>query len=290
MSFSTEIDSVVIKNVIRYSICTLVTDLQEYKEMVESFKSAGFHSDFCEFIYVDNSHGNKYDAYQAYNKFLSLSQGQYVILCHQDILLQFDQENKLWDKLQELSKKDPKWAVAGNAGGAGIRNRIVNIVEGDKKFSYEGTLPVLVGSLDENFLVINKKHPIAFSADLRGFHMHGTDVCIIANILGYNCYIIDFVLLHKSSGNANESFKEGRKSLMKKYERAFAGGFRQTTITYFYLSGNKILNFLFNTQFIRFFLRLANRPKGKKWNLWKKSKVLFVHPSQLFAKRVKTNL
>src|SRR5580704_15999128 len=72
---------------IRYSICTLVTNHAEYAGMMESFIKAGFDPAFCEFLYLDNSTENRFDAFRGYNHFLQHAKGDYIILCHQDILL-----------------------------------------------------------------------------------------------------------------------------------------------------------------------------------------------------------
>ena len=55
--------------------------------MVESFRTAGFTAGDTEFLYVDNSDQNALDAFAAYNLFLRVAKGRYIILCHQDIIL-----------------------------------------------------------------------------------------------------------------------------------------------------------------------------------------------------------
>src|SRR4051812_3634479 len=111
-----EIDQIK-EGAIKYSICTLVNDMSEYAIMVNSFKEAGFRAEFCEFIYIDNSKGNKFDAYSGLNKMLSKVSGKYIILCHQDIELKFDNLTVLEKRIQEVTEKDKDWAVLSNAGG-----------------------------------------------------------------------------------------------------------------------------------------------------------------------------
>ncbi len=74
-----------------FSICTLVTRLPQYQEMRESFIGAGFTTDTCEYLYADNTTQTTFDAYTGLNRFLREAKGKYIILCHQDILLKFDQ-------------------------------------------------------------------------------------------------------------------------------------------------------------------------------------------------------
>src|SRR4051812_13950206 len=101
----------------RYSICTLVTDLEEYGQMVDSFIAAGFSRDFCEYRYIDNTATNSFDAYDGYNIFLQNAQGQYIILCHQDILLEFDKVEHLDQRIAEMDQRDKDWGILSNAGG-----------------------------------------------------------------------------------------------------------------------------------------------------------------------------
>ena len=55
--------------------------------MVGSFIMSGFKPDICEYLYIDNSEHNKYDAFAGVNKFLATARGDYIIVCHQDVLL-----------------------------------------------------------------------------------------------------------------------------------------------------------------------------------------------------------
>jgi NaMN:DMB phosphoribosyltransferase len=54
--------------------------------------------------------------------------------------------------------------------------------------------------------LIKKQANLAVSSDLRGFHFYGADICLIASILGYNAYVIDFHLYHESTGNMDKEF------------------------------------------------------------------------------------
>ena len=61
-------------------------------------------------------------------------------------------------------------------------------------------LPQRVSGLDANFLVVRRDANLAASADLKGFHLCGTDICTVARFLGYTAYVVDFHLRHLSSG------------------------------------------------------------------------------------------
>jgi len=233
-----------------YSICTLVTRLDQYQTMLSSFIDAGFSQEKCEYLYIDNSKGNLYDAYAAFNIFLQRAQGKYIIICHQDIELLYDKIDVLEERICELEKIDPKWAVIGNAGGINLKYRSFLVTHGDPPIHIKRGkhLPQKVQTLDENFILIKREANLAVSSDLAGFHFYGSDICLIAYILGFNAYTIDFHLYHKSRGNIDENFFNMKRALQKKYQRAFKGFYLQTaTKQKFYISGSKFYNLIFNT-------------------------------------------
>ena len=213
----------------RYSVCTLVTDPSEYGEMVESFIRAGFQPGCCEFLYCDNSASNRFDAYSAYNEFLASSRGKYIVLCHQDILLAFDGIDALERSIRKLDALDPAWALLGNAGGVAPWQTAIRITHADGREQNSGSFPVRVESLDENFILAKRSANLCLSHDLHGFHFYGTDICQIAGSLGLSAWVVDFRLLHKSSGKYGASFAEAYQAICRKYRSAHRGGYIQTT-------------------------------------------------------------
>jgi hypothetical protein len=253
-SFTREIDSIPVSS-IQFSICTLVTNKAEYEEMVDSFLKAEFDQTSCEYLYIDNSTRNKHDAFSGLNRFLTIAKGKYIILCHQDILLSHDKRSKLEQCIDEVNQKCPDWALLGNAGGVSIRKNASKIVTADGKLHHEEILPAEVKSLDENFIVVRKDANLGLSHDLKGYHLYGTDLCLVAGVRGYKAYVIDFLLSHKSFGKPGEDFYHIRKSLIRKYKKAFSGKFIQTTITRLFISGSSFKSSLYNSKPI---LRLVN--------------------------------
>jgi hypothetical protein len=123
-----------------FSICTLVTNMNEYQEMIDSFVASGFNEMNSEFLFINNSQKNTLDAYEGIRHFLLSSQGCYIIICHQDILLRYDNIEILLQRLKELEEIDPDWAVAGNAGGIGIGQLALKISDFQcYKSAYWGT-------------------------------------------------------------------------------------------------------------------------------------------------------
>jgi len=203
-----------------FSICAMVTDWDEYAACLASFATRGFDDDQCEFIVLDNSQGNTADAYVALNEFLQAASGRYVILCHQDIVLLDHGIIVLEERLAELTDLDPYWAVCGNAGYAEDGWPQVNLAHGGRDYIDPGKLPARVVSLDENFLVVRREANLAVSRDLQGFHHYGPDLCIVADILGWNAYVIDFYLQHNSSGTVDDRYHQSRERIAAKYQRA----------------------------------------------------------------------
>jgi hypothetical protein len=223
----------------RFSICTLVTNTEEYAQMVTSFIQAGFNQNECEFRYIDNSSENSFDAYTGLNLFLQNALGEYIILCHQDILLDFDNIDVLQKCIDEITTLDNNWAILSNAGG--IENNLyqraaINVAYPDGFYQRVGALPQKVISVDENFIVVKRSANLSLSADLTGFHLYGTDLCLIAELLGHTAYVVDFKLLHKSYGNPNDTYYVILQKLIDKYEKFMRRRRIVTTITDFYLS------------------------------------------------------
>jgi hypothetical protein len=251
------------KSEIKYSICTLMTRKDEYQEMVNSFIEAGFNLDFTEFLYIDNSVSNNADAYKGLNFFLQKSRGEYIILCHQDILICYDKINNLEVCIENLDQLDENWAIMANAGASGIKGIVYRLYEPNNLYKSRGNPIQKVTSVDENFILVKKSANLSLSGNMNGFHLYGTDLCIIANILGYNAYVVEFNLLHKSKGNVNSNFYDIKKDLQNKYTKSLNGHYIQTTCTNFYLSGNKYINWFLTRRFTMFFVRNYYSIKNK---------------------------
>ena len=67
--------------------------------------------------------------------------------------------------------------------------------------------------------MVNNTANLAISNNIGGFHLYGSDLCIIADILGYSSYVINFHVYHKSGGNADDVFLSTKKSFVAKYQK-----------------------------------------------------------------------
>ena len=235
-----------------FSICTLVSQSEQYAAMVETFRAAGFGED-CEYLAVDNSRGNVFDAFAGYNAFLREARGEHIILVHQDVELAFDRRPVLEQRLCELTAIDPDWGVCGNAGGIALGRNAIRITDPHGADVRMGPFPHRVGTLDENFLVVRRRANLCLSHDLTGYHMYGPDLCVMADVAGYRCYVVDFHLKHLSAGTIDTSFRKGAAAFDRKWARALRSRWVQTSVTEVFLSGSRWLRRLAALRLARLF-------------------------------------
>jgi len=205
--------------------------------MKRSFIAGGFGDD-CEYLTIDNVEGNQADAYEGLNRILNEAQGRIIILCHQDVLLVDDGRKELDRCLAELTESFPYWAVAGNAGCSAYRTQHTWITDKFGRFR-SPNLPKRVHSLDENLLIIRPKTRVAFSRDIGGFHLYGTDICLNADILGWTSHVIPFHLKHFGEARMGKEFADCKSAFQKKWRRAFRHRPLQTPATHFLLTGKE---------------------------------------------------
>ena len=198
-----------------FTIGAIVNDGAQYEEMRASFFSSGFSRD-CEYLALDNRGGNRFEAYAGIRTLLARARGRYVIVCHQDVRLIMDGRDQLLDRLGELDRLDPLWALAGNAGGTG-RGLALRISDPHGENQKVGALPAKARSLDENFILLKRSAMIAPSVDLAGFHLYGTDLCLQARMRGHSAYVIDFHLRHLGRGTMGRDYYACLEALEDKY-------------------------------------------------------------------------
>ncbi len=218
------------------TIATLVNDEVQYLAMQASFRTGGFSEPEAEFLAVRGATS----AFSALNAMLATARGRIVILCHQDVRLLAHGRNDLEDRLAELDRIDPTWAVVGNAGGTSPGRLAMRITDPHGRDRRLGRLPARVMSLDENFIVLKASAGLRFSRDLEGFHLYGADICLIADILGWSAWVLDFHLEHLSPGRKDMTFSLAEDRFRAKWARALRPRWMQTTCTLLRLSGNAL--------------------------------------------------
>ena len=244
-----------------FTFGTLVTNKDEYFEMVASAVNAGFGEECSEYLYLDNSQDNNFDGYSGLNKLMISAKGRYLVFCHQDVLFQFDGCKVLLERISELDALDKSWAVLGNAGKKEDGSAVVRISDpGESNVSW-GTFPSKVMSLDENFIVVRRDSLVGCNVQLSGFHLYGLDLVNNAYQLGYSAYVVDFHLLHKSAGNADKSYYDVQRQIMEVYRKKMKGKVFQAMCSRFFVSNSKLLNLLINQKWL---LNLHKSVKRKR--------------------------
>lgn len=250
----------------RFSICSVVNDAAQYAEMIQSFQAGGFTAVAgCEFLYLDNRSGNQYEPYSGYNLFLRVARGHYVILCHQDVFLIEDGFDRLNAVIEELDAIDPDWGLFGNSGGYWPCQMAIRIRDkiGDNQFR-GAPLPRRCYSLDENFIVVRADANLALSKDLGGFHLYGTELCLVAAALGHHSYVVDFYLYHAGNAIIDKSYGRIRSAMIQKYSRASAPRMLRSPCSEMVFTPWPLLTWLANTRvglrFSCFLSRALGRP------------------------------
>ena len=221
---------------VAFSICSLVASDENYARLVKSFRAHGFTKENSEFIAGDNRRENQFDGFTWTRRLYPECRGKYIIFCHDDVELVDDGYDKLLRRLDELTEADPSWLLAGNAGGryreserSGTTARLAQSLT-DYRGTFRQTEPYLqVESLDENFIVMRRDLFVAPSIDGTGFHFYGSDLCMIAEMLGGTCYVIDFHLNHHGDGIAGWPYELAKLWLAAKYGQYFPGRVVRTT-------------------------------------------------------------
>lgn len=217
----------------QYTVATLVNDESQYLAKLASFRAGGFTEPDVEFLAARGAPS----AFEGLNALLAAARGRIVVLCHQDVRLVSDDRGTLERRLDELAALDPAWALAGNAGGVAPGRLAMRITDPHGTDRRVGDLPARVASLDENFIVVRAETGLRFSRDLAGFHLYGADICLVADVLGYSAWVIDFHLRHLSAGRKDHAFAEAEHQFRTKWSRALRPRWMQTTCTLLSLSG-----------------------------------------------------
>ncbi len=224
-----------------FSVCTLLARQESYERLLKSFRGLGFNEDNTQFLAVDNRGKNRFDGFSFVRRCLPECRGKYLIFCHDDIELVDDSYDELVSVLERLDEEDDRWVIAGLAGGeydADLFSMKTVIYLSDKFAKGKRGADrqhVKAGSVDECFFIMPRQRAIVNSIDLNGFHFYGTDICLQADFVGGNAYIIPFHVYHHGLANRDESFYSIYEDLVAKYRRFFRGRLVQTTTRKVYL-------------------------------------------------------
>ncbi len=225
---------------VHFRVCTLVNRMEDYERMRASFSAAGFDA-VSAYTMFDNHAANQHDPYRTLEQILADTTAPYLIFCHQDVRVGADQTPQhLLSILQELERVDPAWLVAGNAGFDSSGEPILHLdtLHGKPRCM---SLPRRTFSLDENFLILKAGSGLRPSAELHGFHLYGTDLCLNAYRMRGAAYVVDFVVAHLGPGNPlSEDYRQSLLAFESCWRKQLIAGLIRTTCTQSLLSSSAL--------------------------------------------------
>jgi hypothetical protein len=212
-----------------FSVCCLVTSVQQYAHLREQLSQQGFTDELCEFLACDNSEANRFSAYDGIRLFLREAKGRYVLILHQDAI-PLESAAKLLAGIAAVENHDPLWGVIGNAGRTDGSRSVLSIVSGEDVYRPDSAF-VRVTTIDENMMLIRNGTGITLSADVGGYHFYAFDLCSVAARLGYHSYVVDHLWRHDSHGTVDDDFLVAKQRMEEKMRAYHQGALVPTTCT-----------------------------------------------------------
>jgi len=221
-----------------FSVCSLCRDSKSKSNLFDRIVS--FFPVKTEILLIDHSE-KQISCYEAIRLFISQSRGDFIIFIHDDVSFDGLNCSDLINELTRICMLDPKAALFGVAGISLIDHSSIGHFRdaaGEHKWGFhEGGL---ASSLDECFLVLRRDRGLSVSNELSGYHFYGTDLCINAREKGLASYVIDFPIIHKSTGSINKNFFDARNQFQEHLQKKGIPRFVRTTCTVMYGGRNKI--------------------------------------------------
>lgn len=249
-----------------FDVYTFVTDDEQYEELRSSLAAAGLEPPLARFVALqDRRSPAGSDPYELIARIGADRDRRHAILVHQDV--RFDQGagvEELVAVLEQLDALDPRWVVAGNAGGT-ARLGFVRRLRDPHGGSSDDSLPARVVSLDENLLIFNPAREPRCSPELGGFHFYGTDVCLNALKDGGTAYVIDFPVTHLSAGRRGPDYEEARERFTEVWQRRFLLALVCAPTEIFFLSRSALVRRLLDSQRVRAWVLEWERP-ASSWD------------------------
>ncbi|MDR2113229.1 MAG: methyltransferase domain-containing protein [Candidatus Accumulibacter sp.] len=140
-------------------------------------------------------------AAEGFNAIVAQAKHELVVLAHQDVYLPAWWIGRLWQQYDEACRASGgKVGVMGVYGVLGTPHGILHcgcVCDRDHLLDEAPPLPACIESLDELVLIVPKNTPLRFDPAL-GFHLYGTDICLVAESLGLQSMAIDAPCHHNS--------------------------------------------------------------------------------------------
>lgn len=158
---------------------------------------------------------------QAYNRAISESAADVVVLVHQDVYLPAGFLARLRAEIASLEREDPDWGVLGVIGldaDSVVRGQTWSSGIGDLVGVQVQTAQRIV-TLDEVILIVRTASGLRFDEDLPGFHMYGADIVQTARKAGIASYVANLPLVHHSRPvvRLDASYRRAYRHLQRKW-------------------------------------------------------------------------
>lgn len=210
-------------------ICSRKKDIsEEFKKNIASTIKFNY-----ELLIIDNSK-NDYSIFEAYNKGISLSEGELLCFAHEDIWFHSTGWGEILDEIFNNDSNIGLLGIAGTkfktkapSGWANCPNdmiymNLIQLNEGQKQLWQRGfntkNLEKVV-AVDGLFMVMRKSTNVFFNTSLKGFHNY--DVAISLDIIasGYTVVVTNRILVeHFSMGSFKKDWIESTDKFYRSYE------------------------------------------------------------------------
>ena len=217
----------------KFSIVTLVNNVEIYTNFLNDIKEQDCSFEF-EIIPIPNFNNEFDSCSNALNIGISLSESEYIIMCHQDIRVPKNWLSNIYEKIRNFIINDVKFGVLGMAGSWAVSSGSDGVMFlGDTKRSEEY---IEVQCLDELCLIIKNGNDIRFDEQkFPHYHCYGSDLCLTYISKGYRNFALNCPCTHLSDGFSNlvkpehlEMYIKNTITLFKKWRTLFSE-FRNTT-------------------------------------------------------------
>ncbi len=124
-----------------------------------------------------------------------------VVFAHQDVYIPAGWELHLERTIKLLEDNNQSWAVLGVFGvdATGQYHGRVWSSGLNRELIYSVNAPQSIVSIDELLIVLNRKSPISFDADLPSFHLYGTDIVQTALQQNNSAFVFHAPVIHNSN-------------------------------------------------------------------------------------------
>lgn len=188
-----------------------------------------------ELIVVDNSE-NKYTIFEAYNKGIERSKGDYLCFIHDDILFRTDgwgtNINRIFRENHQIgligvagAKSKTKmpslwWYCPGGHNVLNIIQHTSNKEKHNWNWGFKECFNEEVVIIDGVFMALRKDQRIRFNPAMTGFHNYDLNLSFECVKLGYKIVVTNEILIeHFSSGTINKQWVESSYELYSLYKK-----------------------------------------------------------------------